>query len=312
MRPISPPQPTPGEDWPEEFLRALARADLSAKTISGYKNDISLFGRWYQETLGAQFAPGLLIATDLINYREWLIGARGVKGATANRHLDALGRLARWAREHGLLKEDPAPDVKRVQLGGRRKRHGLADAEVHGLLRSAGLSTHGHATRNLALVQVLVHTGIRVAEAAALKIGDVQARDRSGFVRIRRGKGLKERELPLNTSARRALRKYLDARGQPPATAPVFESGRGTPMSVRTIQQVIAGLVRRAKIDRISVSVHSLRHTFALNFLRDHPGKLVDLQMLLGHESLDTTAVYVCPSDEDLAAAVEHTHLNVY
>ena len=82
-------------------------------------------------------------------------------------------------------------------------------------------------------------------------------------------------------------------------------------MPVRSIQAVIASLARRARIARVPASAHSLRHTFALGYLRDHPGKLVELAGLLGHDSLDTTAVYTRPSREDLAADPERSHLNV-
>jgi len=73
----------------------------------------------------------------------------------------------------------------------------------------------------------------------------------------------------------------------------------------------IASVVRRARTHRVPVSAHTLRHTFALGYLRDNPGKLVELATLLGHESLDTTAVYTRPSNEDLAADLERSHLNV-
>lgn len=82
-------------------------------------------------------------------------------------------------------------------------------------------------------------------------------------------------------------------------------------MPVRTIQAVIASLARRARLTRVPVSAHTLRHSFALGYLRDNPGKLVELASLLGHESLDTTAVYTRPSGDDLAAGLERSHLNV-
>lgn len=94
-------------------------------------------------------------------------------------------------------------------------------------------------------------------------------------------------------------------------TEPLFFSNRDTPMPVRSIQAVIAGIARRARVKRVSISAHALRHTFALGYLRDNPGKLVELAALLGHESLDTTAVYTRPSNEDLVADLERSHLNV-
>jgi site-specific recombinase XerD len=112
-------------------------------------------------------------------------------------------------------------------------------------------------------------------------------------------------------TARRALHLYLDSRSGATAEEPLFLSGRGGAMPTRTIRAVIAHLARRAKIDRVRVSAHTLRHTFALNYLRQSPGKLEDLAGLLGHESLDTTAIYTRPSSEELALDLERTRLNV-
>lgn len=179
------------------------------------------------------------------------------------------------------------------------------------MLRAAGASRQGLAARNYALVQLMVQTGTRVGEVAALCVEDIILNDRSGSVRIRQGKGLKAREVPLNATARRALRTYLETRPSAAKTEPLFLSTRAEAMPVRSIQAVITGLARRARLTRIPVSAHTLRHTFALGYLRDNPGKLVELASLLGHESLDTTAVYTRPSREDLAADLERSHLNV-
>jgi integrase/recombinase XerC len=192
-----------------------------------------------------------------------------------------------------------------------RQPAGLNDIEVHALLRAAGASSHGLAARNYALAQLMLQAGLRVGEVAALQVADVTVRDRTGTVRIRHGKGLKEREVPLNATVRRALKHYLDSRPGVIATEPLFLSGRATPLPIRSIQAVISGLARRAHLERVHVSAHTLRHTFALGYLRDNPGKLVELAALLGHESLDTTAIYTQPSRDDLAADLERSHLNV-
>jgi site-specific recombinase XerD len=92
----------------------------------------------------------------------------------------------------------------------------------------------------------------------------------------------------------------------------LWTSKRGTPMTVRAIQAVIAALAQRARLTRVRVSPHTLRHSFALTYLKQNPGKLVELATLLGHDSLDTTALYTRPSTEDLAADLERSPLNVY
>jgi site-specific recombinase XerD len=82
-------------------------------------------------------------------------------------------------------------------------------------------------------------------------------------------------------------------------------------MTIRAIQAVIAALAQRARRTRVRVSPHTLRHSFALTYLKQNPGKLVELATLLGHDSLDTTALYTRPSTEDLAADLERSPLNV-
>jgi site-specific recombinase XerD len=92
----------------------------------------------------------------------------------------------------------------------------------------------------------------------------------------------------------------------------VFTSKRNTPITVRALQKIITALAARAKIERIAVTAHTLRHTFARNYLQANPGNLVELAMLLGHESLDTTAIYTKASKQSLAEAVERSELNIY
>jgi integrase/recombinase XerC len=157
----------------------------------------------------------------------------------------------------------------------------------------------------------MLQTGLRVGEVSALRRRDVVLRERAGTVRVRNGKGLKEREVPLNATARRALRQLLEQEPAAPSEAAVFRSGHGTTMPVRSIQNTVAALVRRAGLTGSEITAHSLRHTFALAWLRQHPGQLVDLAQLLGHESLDTTAVYTRASAADLARGVEQTPFNL-
>ena len=112
----------------------------------------------------------------------------------------------------------------------------MTDPEVHALLRAAGASSHGLAARNYAMVQLMLQAGLRVGEVSALQVGDATLGDRSGTVRIRHGKGLKALDVPLNATARRALRQHLDRRPAPDSGAPLFASSRNGAMPVRTVQ----------------------------------------------------------------------------
>jgi integrase/recombinase XerC len=299
-------------DWMAPFLASLARDDLASATLRGYRYDLRHFLNWHQSVQDGTFAIKSLAEYELIAYRQHMVAA-GLRPATINRRLDALRRLCRWAQGSGALEVDAARNVRPVRTVRNQQPVGLTDIEVHALLRAAGASLHGLAARNYAMAQLMLQAGLRVGEVATLRVADLTMNDRSGTVRIRHGKGLKAREIPLNATVRRALKQFLED-GDPAAKdkdAALFISSRNTAMPVRTIQAVIASLARRARLKRVAVSAHTLRHTFALGYLRDNPGKLVDLAGLLGHDSLDTTAIYTRPSRDDLAADLERSHLNV-
>ena len=297
-------------EWMAAFLISLERDDLAPATVRGYRYDLRHFLAWRLTVEDEAFVIGDLAEHDLIAYRQHMVAA-GRRPAAVNRRLEALRRLCRWARGTGALTSDVAQGVRPVRSRRDRQPVGLIDIEVHALLRAAGASTHGLAARNYALVQLMLQAGLRIGEVAALRIADITMNDRSGSVRIRHGKGLKAREAPLNATARRALKQHLEHRGAAGKDAALFVSSREAAMPVRTIQAVITSLARRARLKRTVVSAHTLRHTFALGYLRDNPGKLVELASLLGHESLDTTAIYTRPSRDELAADLERSHLNV-
>ena len=294
------------------FLASLARDDLASATLRGYRYDLRHFLAWHRTVQDSAFAVEGLAEYELVAYRQHMVAA-GRRPATVNRRLDALRRLCRWAQGTGALTADAARNVRPMRMVRNQQPVGLTDIEVHALLRAAGASSHGLAARNYAIVQLMLQAGLRVGEVAALRVTDVVMSDRSGSVRIRHGKGLKAREIPLNATVRRAVRQYLEECNLPgqDKDAALFVSSRNTAMPVRTIQAVISSLARRARLKRVAVSAHTLRHTFALGYLRDNPGKLVELASLLGHDSLDTTAIYTRPSRDDLAADLERSHLNV-
>ena len=283
----------------------LERSDLSHQTAIGYRQDLENFYRWFKSIRNSEVTLETLTSIDIVNYRQHLINVKRLKPATVNRRLNAIRRFCRWVKNQGLLNIDPSEGIKIVRVQSQHRPMGLNESEIYALLRVAGQSKHGNAKRNYALVQLILQTGLRISEIAALCIEDLKIHDRSGSVCIRQGKGRKERIVPLNATARRSLSRYLEARESAKSNEPLFVTGHGEAMSIRSIQNTILNLARYAKIDRLKVSAQRLRHTFALNYLNQNPGKLVQLANLLGHDSLDTTAIYTQPSIEEVAEDFE-------
>jgi integrase/recombinase XerC len=293
----------------EEFLSYLLGQDLAQATREAYHRDLTGFWLWWAKD--AQSLRGLesLSGTELAHYKEHLLTLK-VRPTTVKRKFESLRRLCRWAFEHQLIAADLSKGLKPVRLASAVNPRGLSDGEVHALLRAAGSSAGHVARRNYAIVQLFIQTGLRVAELASLLIRDAKFSTRTGQIKIF-GKGSKERVVPLNAPARRALQAYLETRATPEPEEPLFVSARGQAMAVRSMQHLITELARRARIEG-AVSPHTLRHTFSHNYLKACPGQLVELATLLGHESLDTTAVYTRPSLEALAQDLEKSNFNAY
>lgn len=295
-----------GDGLFQDFARSLRAADLAEATRRGYLADLGRFRAWIEASRGEGVPLRRINTVDLTNYRQHLIRLEKLRAASVNRKVQALKKFFGWTQQKKLVSVNPAAVLRFLRRQERAQPKGLHEDEIQALLRAAGQTGHGLARRNYALLQLFLQAGLRVGEVSRLAIADCEINNRSGMVRVRAGKGGKEREVPLNASARRALAQYLKTRVDHEPAEPLFLSERGgQAMSLRTVQATIQELARRAKITRVPVSAHTLRHSFALAFLRRNPGKLVELATLLGHESLDTTAIYLRPSAEELARAVE-------
>jgi len=277
--------------WLHEFLADLEREGLSPRTLRGYRYDVERFLRWY----GFERLEGLT-PDDFLRYEQFLETGDRLRPASIIRQLQALRCLCRWAHQHGKLDASVRPEMKGAPVSRKRRPLALTEPEVHALLRAAGQSTHGHGKRNYALIQLMLQTGLQVSDVAGLRIADLMLSKRAGWLRVRHRQEGPERQIRLNSSARRALSTYLASRGPSTPYDPVFLSETGDPLSARSVQATVSQLAHRAKLTRLRVSAQTLRDSFALNFLKHNPGQVAELAAQLGHESVDSTRIYLQPS----------------
>src|SRR5215212_9646968 len=192
----------------ERFTDELRRQEKSPNTIQSYHYDLVLFSRWSDATTGEAFQASAVTPTDLREYRAFLLNVERRSPATINRRLASLRTFFQWARAEGLCKEIPTDSVKGIQSSPRAPKS-LPKKEVDRLIREVEQSGN---KRDLALLQVLRHTGIRVGELVALRLSDVSISERKGQLIVRAGKGSKYRVVPLNADARKGLGDYLAVR----------------------------------------------------------------------------------------------------
>ncbi len=312
------------------WLRNLEADDRSAHTIRSYAGAVKRFIQWYEVEEQKALEPADLTPVALVGYRNELQHRQGKATTSVNAEIAALRSWCDWLFDHGYLPSNPAARLRSVGRQSPPAPKGLNDRQVNALLREA--SRGRHKQRDYALVQMLLQTGMRIGECAALDMEDISFGERGGSVTIRAGKGNKARSVPLNASARQALASYVAPKlsVEPTLAAvsaawprrrkgveggPLWGSQKGGRLSSQAIRRVIDGLVRAASTRGLvpeDASAHTLRHTFAMFYLKDNPGDLVGLATLLGHSSLDTTRIYAQHSAEYLASRVDRLALNAY
>jgi site-specific recombinase XerD len=229
-------------------------------------------------------------------YKAHLRTVRRRTPATINRHLAALRKFFVWAKGARKVSELPTESVKGVPAGPRVPKS-LPKRDVDKLIREAEKEQN---KRNLAVVLTLRHTGIRVGELCNLRLADISISERKGSLVVRSGKGDKDRTVPLNNDVRQAIEFYKEARPQV-ADDHLFIGQRGEPLQPDAVQLIVRKYARRAGLD--GVTPHTLRHSFAKHVL-DAGEDLATVSRLLGHERLETTAIYTQPNARDLEEAV--------
>jgi len=288
---------TSSNDFLDGFREQLTVSGKSAHTVEAYARDVRLFGEWFLQTNGRELAPQRITPIDIREYRSRLLTVKGYKPATVNRKLASISAFCRWAIETGFISTNPADPISQVDEV-RPAPKWLNKNEQYALLRA--VQEKGR-SRDVALITMMLNTGLRVSEVSQLTMDDIQISSRKGSVSVRGGKGEKFRRVPLNVDTRKALRAYLAQRDEGDGEH-LFVSQRGGPLQPSGIYYLINRYAYDARLE--DVTPHTLRHTFAKNLV-DAGVSLDRVAQLLGHESVDTTRIYTTPSEQDLQREVE-------
>jgi integrase/recombinase XerC len=282
----------------EEFA---AQRRGSPHTIDAYRRDVT-------RLLDLAAGPGRPVAPaawtrDLIERGQRDLYRTRHSASSAARALAAWRSFSRFCKRRGILDHDPAREVAFPRLPRRLPRT-LPSLDLNAALDAldGGDDT---ALRDRALLEVLYSTGLRLAELVGLNHGDVHRE--GGLLRVR-GKGRRERVVPIGDSALAALDAHLARTGRAaarPAEA-VFVNARGERLSGRTVQRVTARRLGQVAAG-LGVSPHALRHSFASHLL-DGGADLRAIQELLGHRSLASTQVYTHVSTARLKKAYRQAH----
>lgn len=291
----------------EEFLTYLkAERDASAHTLRNYRVDLEQFLAYLQERGGGERGPSPALVDHLVirGFLARLHGARLAK-SSVGRKLATLRSFFRFLCRQGHLSANPAKLVQGPRLPVRTTPH-LSVDEMFQLLAAPATAASPKSTttrsgaaalqaRDRAILELFYAAGLRIGELVGLNLPDVDLQE--GFARVR-GKGRKERVVPVGQKARDALRAYLDVRGLlhpraakgPKEAEALFLNSRGGRITDRSVSRVVLAHLMASGLGK-KITPHGLRHSFATHLL-DAGADLRAIQELLGHARLSTTQRY--------------------
>jgi integrase/recombinase XerD len=300
---------------------------LSRHTVGAYGRDLRRYADYLAELdiSDPSKVTSAMISGYAARLREGKAGPNGegwmeapLASASAARAVIAVRSLHRFAAAEGLTAEDPARTV-RPSKSPRRLPKALSLEEVQAMLGVPATDTEV-GVRDAALLELLYGTGIRISEAVALDVDDVdrlvrrEAGEQAPGLRVL-GKGGKERIVPIGSYARAALDAYL-VRGRPVLTArgrgnpALFVNTRGGRLSRQSAWAVLRSVAEKAGITT-DVSPHTLRHSYATHLL-DGGADVRVVQELLGHASVTTTQIYTLVTIEHLREVFLTSHPRAY
>ena len=252
---------------------------LSPNTVAGYLSDISLF---FEES---GLDPASVTSADIVDYLSERSDTLSKRSQA--RLLSAFRSFFDWMILEGAMKENPCDGVDPPKIG-RYLPEVLSVQEVDDIIASVDTSTPA-GLRDRAILEVLYGCGLRVSEAAGLRVSDIFAKE--GFLRIV-GKGDKERIIPLGEMAAEALEAWYGARPEPCRGYEdfVFLNRSGKSLSRVSIFNMVKKQAMLAGV-RKEISPHTFRHSFATHLV-ENGADLRVVQEMLGHESILTTEIY--------------------
>jgi integrase/recombinase XerD len=269
----------------------------SRNTLQAYRSDLLQFGEFLRQR---DVGPLEVQHGDLAAFLAELSAtepAPAVSAATLRRKVACLRSFYRHLRREETIAHDPTADLRGPRRTGRLPT-ALTRGEVSRLLGEPR-GNDPLALRDRALLELMYACGLRVSEATGMDLGDVDLDE--GLLRAR-GKGAKERIVPIGSCAATATRAYL-RRGRPilvgvQVQSKLFVNSRGGELTRQGLYKIVQGHARRVELDR-KMSPHTLRHTFATHLLAGGCD-LRSLQEMLGHADLATTQIYTHLSAERL------------
>lgn len=291
------------------FRDVLIEEDKSERTVSGYLADLHAFKSWFEQTNGTAPEPKDITSIDLREYKHYMMNTKQMAATTINRRLSSLRKYLAWANEKGYLPTGLPVMPKEIKdTRNKTAPKSLTKKQQDELMKAIERAGGKLKERDRAIIILGLQAGLRNSELRFLRLDDIELSARGGNIRVN-GKGNKFRIIPLNNESRKALKDYLAVFPAVRNGQYLFFATRGSskgPLTDVALQQIFNKYKDQVPDlrDVRDITLHSTRHTFATRML-EAKQDIRTIQALLGHENLNTTAIYTKPHPHALKAAVD-------
>ncbi|MBE0477574.1 site-specific tyrosine recombinase XerD [Candidatus Aerophobetes bacterium] len=267
---------------------------LSPNTLISYRMDLKQFEKWLPCDISE-------VSTSLIGEYASFLKSKGLSISSISRKLSATRMFYRFLLAEGVVLENPAQDVFSPRRGRKIPAY-LSLKEVGNLLNAPPINSK-LGLRDKAFLECLYATGIRISELVGLKRRDLNFT--SGWLKVK-GKGSRERMVPLGREAIKWMSRYLREKGEESRDSPFFCNRYGEIISRQACWKIVKKYARKAGINKV-ISPHTLRHSFATHLI-SRDADLRSVQELLGHVNISTTQIYTHITQERLRKVYKKFH----
>jgi site-specific recombinase XerD len=284
------------QEWLSQFERHLLASDLAPVTVSNYLTDLQAFAQWLRQRAEGQASLLSINPADVQDYCAYLQTTQRLSPGTINRRLQAIRKFAKFILANGLAETDPTAGLKRLREERASWGRMLSPDEVARLVEAVHHGRRSLVKRDLAIVLLVLHAGLKVGELVNLRVADFMPSEKGEAIKIGGQEQGRGRTVPLPPQVCSAIEDYLRIRLAPPTVEQLFLSQKGTPISARSVQRLIREHAAWAGLGEVSAS--TLRRTYAQTVWKK-TGDLSQVATALGHTQLKSTIRYIASLLED-------------
>lgn len=291
------------------FLNSKRSGGRSEKTVSDYQKKLELFQRWLARRSGEDEVdvPVIYIDADILEqYVMYLKNERRMADSSRKNHLAVLTSFFKTVSKR-LKVLDPSLELDEVRFHSPAPKRSFLTKREADLLVASIDTNNALGARDHAIFSTMLYAGLRIEEVTALTVSDLELSRGEEEIRVARGKGNKERRVPMGPKLKQSLRRYLAVRDGLTDSAidnpeTLFLNNKGQGLTENTVRRTLYKYVRKSGIRKTDLHPHDLRRTFATWFLQENPEHHRELAELMGHSDLSQVMKYAL-SDEKRARA---------